>query len=94
MRYAEIENGKVRYSLPVGLADDYKILPPNSVEIPIDSTVEQGDIYEDGKFRKPTPEELAASVPKEQIKFTAPLTDEQRDKILIELAYKSGIEPE
>ena len=59
-RFAEIEGLGVRYVLPAELADDYPVLVQNQVEIPLDADVVQGDIYEDGKFRHITIEELQA----------------------------------
>ena len=55
MRYAELEGNVVRH---VGGGPDYKILPPNAVEITKDADVQEGDVYEDGKFRRKTAEEL------------------------------------
>ena len=93
MRFAEIEGNKVRHVLPAELTKDYKVLPPNCIEIALDSDVEQGDFYENGEFRKPTEEEIVAQVPIEQVKFILPLTETQRDEILIALAFNHGIEP-
>lgn len=59
MRYAEIEKGKVRFVLPASLSDDYKILPPNCIQIATDEDVQEGDILElDSTFRRPTEEEI------------------------------------
>ena len=55
MRYAEVENGKVRYVLPAGLADDYKILPPNSIEIGLEDVVEAGMAWDDETKKFVTP---------------------------------------
>ena len=60
-RFAEIEGSRVRYVLPPELADDYPVLVQNQVEIALDADVVQGDIYEDGEFRRITAEELQAA---------------------------------
>lgn len=62
MRYAEIDGGKVRYVLPAELSRDYTVLPPNAVEIDLDAKVSEGDIYVDGRFRKPTDDDRIATV--------------------------------
>jgi len=46
MRFAEIENGRVRYVLPAELAEEYQILTPCAVEIPLDSSLAEGDVYD------------------------------------------------
>lgn len=46
MRYVEIENGRVRYVLPAGMAEKYQILPPNGVEIALDAEVVERDVYD------------------------------------------------
>jgi len=80
MRYAEIENGKVRFILPAELATDYTILPPNSVEIALDADVQEGDILEfDGTFRRPTENEVTAPY---KIIFNA-----ERDKLFSETEW-------
>ncbi len=58
MRYAEMNGNKVRFVLPPELSDDYKILPPNSVEIALDADVRQNDIYDGSEFRRITEIEL------------------------------------
>jgi hypothetical protein len=58
MRYAEIENNRVRYILQAELSPVYLILPPNSVEIALDAEVSIGDVYEGKIFRRPTKVEL------------------------------------
>ena len=60
-RFAEIEGNRVRYILPPELADEYPVLVQNQVEIPLDADVVQGDVYEDGKFRHITNEEIQAA---------------------------------
>lgn len=55
MRYAELEGDIVRH---VGGGADYKILPPQAVEIAPDADVREGDVYENGEFRRKTTEEL------------------------------------
>jgi len=70
MRYAEIENNKVRYVLPAEIEADYKVLPPNCLEIGIAQDVQAGDILEvelDAKsgeilksFRRQTDDEINA----------------------------------
>lgn len=58
-RFADIEGNVVRYVLPAALANDYPVLVNNQVEIALNSDVAEGDIYEDGVFRKRTIEELS-----------------------------------
>ncbi len=60
MRYIEIKNGVVQYVLPIELSSEYKILPLNAVEIPLDTVVNEGDIYKNGKFRAETIVEINA----------------------------------
>ena len=62
MRYAEIENGKVRFVLPESLSAAYLTMPPNAVEIASDAEVSEGDVYEGGVFRTATEGELNAEV--------------------------------
>ena len=62
MRYAELNGNKVKAVLPAELADVYEILPPYAVEIPLDSTVHDGMIYEDGLFREETADEIAIQI--------------------------------
>ncbi len=83
MRYAEIEKsnigGIVRYVLPAELADDYKILPSYAVEIALDADVRDGDIYENGKFRRPTVDDLNARY--------RPDFNRQRDALFTQTAW-------
>lgn len=74
MRYAELEGSRVRYVLPAKLADKYKVLPPKSIEIPLDADVQQGDKYdpETKGFSRPTEEELKAKA--------RPVFDTERDR--------------
>ena len=87
MYFAELEGNKVRH---VGGGEDYKILPPKCIEIADTKDVKQGQIYDGSKFvDAPAKEESTPTA-----KFTVPLTDEQRDFILVRLAERYGIEPE
>jgi hypothetical protein len=59
MRFATINiDNMVIYVLPPKLADEYKVLPPESVEIELDADVVVNDKYEDGKFIRLSDEEL------------------------------------
>ena len=60
-RFAEVDNnGIVRYVLPAELAEQYPVLVSGQVEIAIDADVREGDVYENGVFRRRTEEELMA----------------------------------
>ena len=78
-RFAEIEGLGVRYVLPAELADDYPVLIKNQVEIADDADVVQGDIYEDGKFRHVTKEEIQAQA--------RPAFDAQRNALFDETRW-------
>ena len=65
MRFAQFnrqitDGAVVHHVLPAELAAYYTILPPNSVEIAVDADVREGDVYENGAFRRRTAEELMA----------------------------------
>ncbi len=61
MRFVELDDKKqIRFILPAELADDYEILPPNSIEIPLNSTVTIGMVYDSGEFREKTSGEIIA----------------------------------
>ena len=60
-RFAEVnDSGIVRYVLPAELAEQYPVLVSGQVEIAIDADVREGDVYENGVFRRRTEEELMA----------------------------------
>ena len=60
-RFAEVnEENIVRYVLPAELAEQYPVLVSGQVEIAIDADVREGDVYENGVFRRRTEEELMA----------------------------------
>jgi len=65
MRFAQFngpvtDGAIVHHVLPASIAANYTILPPNSVEIAVDADVREGDIYENGAFRRRTETELKA----------------------------------
>jgi hypothetical protein len=57
VRFAEIQNGKVRH---VGGGPDYTVLPIGAVEIPEEADVQEGMIQDGETFRWQTAEEIAA----------------------------------
>lgn len=60
-RFAEVdENGIVRYVLPAELAEQYPVLVSGQIEIAVDADVREGDVYENGAFRRRTETELKA----------------------------------
>lgn len=79
MRFAEIEGNQVRFVLPPELANDYKILVANQVRIALDADVVQGDIYENGEFKRVTKEELQVQA--------RPAFDSQRNSLFAETQW-------
>jgi hypothetical protein len=57
MRYAELENDRVRH---IGGEPEYTVLPPNCVEIPEGIEVYEGQIYDGDSFREMTNDEIEA----------------------------------
>ena len=78
MRYAEIDKGRVRFVLSPELADEYTILPPNSIEISLDADVREGQVFQDGEFSDPPEPDPNAELTIEQ---KATLYDEMNNAI-------------
>jgi len=53
MRYAELSGDKVRFVLQPDMADEYQVLPPESIEIALDADVREGDLWDGVKFTRP-----------------------------------------
>lgn len=61
-RFAEVnESGIVRYVLPAELAEQYPVLVSGQIEIAVDADVREGDVYENGAFRRRTDDELKSA---------------------------------
>ena len=76
MRFAQLDSGKVT-AVVDGV--EYKILPPNCVELTEKTTVKPGDIYEDGVFRAATTADV--------LKEFRPSFNTKRDRLFAETAW-------
>ena len=92
-KFAEIKDKRVHCIFET--EDDFKPEFAPTFEVveisdALKNIVKEGDYYVDRVFSEIAPEKEIIT---DTVKFTAPLSEEQRDKILIELAYKNKIEP-